>query len=145
MGQVRVMPKICSGLEPSSAIYVAWFDTANKAKLLKARVTSYQAAEISCLVVSGAVSITSLKQFVELLFVRHGVYLHYEELLPYDSYLPSRYSSLRGLFLYGRVFMLTEYSRHGQFCETAFGELNTVSLSWHKTVADVAFSVLFCS
>ena len=54
------------------------------------------------------------------------------------------FTTLSGVFLYAEPFVLLTYSQHGRFCETAFGELNRVSLDWLETGTDAPFSVMFC-
>lgn len=54
------------------------------------------------------------------------------------------FTSLHGFFLDGGLADLSAYSRHGHFCETAFGDLHRVSLDWLEAGTGEPFSLMFC-
>ena len=53
-------------------------------------------------------------------------------------------TTLHGFFLGGCANDLSAYSRHGRFCETAFGDLHRVSLEWLEAGTGEPFSLIFC-
>jgi len=53
-------------------------------------------------------------------------------------------TTLHGFFLGGCANDLSAYSRHGRFCETAFGDLHRVSLEWLEAGTGEPFSLMFC-
>lgn len=52
--------------------------------------------------------------------------------------------TLYGFFCNGGAAALSDYSRHGHFCETVFGDLHQVSLDWVEAGTGEPFSLIFC-